>query len=179
MLTLSGISHHRYRVIYLTTGLLVCVAAAWLLLAPRTPKAAEYKFMHCKTCETEREYDGKSTDLKCTKCKKTVTFIPTVASIKAEGNPRKSFYVAVSLLIIAYMGLLLLLVKPRPKEVEKRFLYCNCPKCKWRLRFKETSANKDGQCPRCKKVFRFPSPEIADTKEFPTSKNEPVEAWPE
>ncbi len=183
MLTLSASAQNRCRILYLTAGLLGCVGISWLLLAPsnKPNSGAEYKYMHCKTCRTERAYDLRFADLKCLKCspQKDGSYVPTVASISsAGGNPWKWFGIAVALEVILYMGLVVYLVSPRSAVIEERFLYCNCPKCKWRLRFRERSAGKDGACPRCKRTFRFPAPEQADDHEHPVLQK-PLEPWPE
>jgi uncharacterized paraquat-inducible protein A len=180
MLTFSDISRHRYGVIYLTVGLLVCLIVSWMLLVPKGPAGTDYKFMHCRTCKTERAYDGKDPEAKCTKCKRTVIFVPTVQSIHNPGPSRwKSFLVAAAIEAIVYMGLLVYLINPGANVEAVKYLYCNCPKCKWRLRFRETSAGKSGQCPRCRQVFEFPDLDYADTRECPAFDRAAREGWPE
>ena len=181
MLTLSAISKNRYRVILLCAGLVVAVVVTWLLLAPGRSRSSEYKFMHCKVCKSERAYESSFSTQKCLKCapKKEAAFVPTVSSISGGANPWKGFSIAVALEFIVFMGLLLYVLKAKAEQVVVRMLYCNCPKCKWRLRFRETSAGKSGQCPRCKYVFKFPEAVQADTREFPSLREEPSESWSE
>lgn len=183
MLTTSPFAQNRNRIIYLTTGLLACSGISWLLVAPDTKSkvGSDYQYMHCKTCRTERAYDSRFAELKCLKCspQKDAGYVPTVASINGPGsNPWKWFSIAVALEAIIFLGLLAYLMSPRSVAVQETFLYCNCPSCKWRLRFRERSAGKDGACPRCKRTFRFPELEQADEHEHPALQK-PMETWPE
>lgn len=172
MLLLSSIAQNRFRVVYLTTGFVGSVLLAWLFLAPKSKAAGgDYKFMHCKTCRAERKYETSFAEMKCLKCtreNRDGSYVPTVASVGTSGaGPWKWFNVALAVEVILFLGLLAYALERRAATPEVEYLYCNCPYCRWRLRFKETSAGKDGMCPRCGRKFRFPEADAADVEEQP------------
>jgi hypothetical protein len=50
----------------------------------------------------------------------------------------------------------------RPREAgDNPLAVCPCPKCKRRLRYKESRAGKPAMCPRCFHKFTFP---VGDAK---------------
>jgi hypothetical protein len=142
-----------------TAGL---IGASYAVLAPTAvKKGTEYKFMHCKECGFERPYEPTMADRPCPMCRppKVGYFVPTMERIGGgtQVSPWWSFRIAAAAEVVAFMaGLWWVLSRKRPAADEGEEMYCRCPHCKWRLRFREKSAGKPGQCPRCKRFFRFP-----------------------
>ena len=112
------------------------------------------------------------------KCKppKVGYFEPTEKPLGPGGrsNPWRWFYSAISVEAILFLGLLAYVIKPRQREEKENYVYCNCPHCKWRLRFRDSLLGKGGQCPRCKRLFRFPEMEEADQEEHPETEEQPA-----
>jgi len=174
----------RVAVLILTMGLAVMISL--LFLAPRgKKKLAEYKFMHCKQCKWEQPFKEQLLKSPCTYCpKKDGELVPTVESMRGKGgslaaenslNPWKWFNISLLIESVLFLGGLVYILRAREKEAAVKHLYCNCPHCKWRLRFRESLVGKGGQCPRCKRLFKFPEGEEAEKEEFPQEQEEHTE----
>jgi hypothetical protein len=136
------------------------LGVSYAVLAPGIHrKDAGYKFMHCRECGFERPYDAKMAEGKCPMCRppKVGYFTPTVERVgSSPTSPWWPFRIAATAEVVALMAGLWFTLRPRRVNEEEVSLYCRCPYCRWRLRFREAAAGKPGQCPRCKRFFRFP-----------------------
>jgi hypothetical protein len=154
--------------ITLLAGALVVMASS-LAFAPkaraRTDKTG-YKFMHCDQCKTEMTYNRELEGKPCPRCRppKTGYFRPTETSIKegsGDKDPWRWVYLATAVEALATVGVVVyLLYLPVPDPTATYYL-CNCPHCGQRTRFRQVALGGIGQCPRCKRPFRFPDEDDA------------------
>lgn len=146
----------------------LAVMLSSLVLAPKDRRkgdTAGYKFMHCDQCKTELAYNAELAEKPCPRCRppKTGFFRPTLRSIKDGGDvdPWRWVHLATALESLATVGMvvyLLYLPVPDPTSI---YYVCNCPHCGQRTRFRQVALGGIGQCPRCKRPFRFPDEDEA------------------
>jgi predicted Zn-ribbon and HTH transcriptional regulator len=178
------VSFHRRQIILAGLaffGMGLAVMGTMLLLAPVSPKgsSAEFHWMHCRECGFEREYSEALAQGKCPLCKppKVGYFEPTTKKVgigSGHVNPWRVFNIAVGVEAIIFMAVLLYIFSARKYAKKENYFYCICPRCKWRLRFKEKAAGTPGQCPRCKKVFTFPAEGTTERVDYPVDESEAI-----
>ena len=144
-------------------GLLVMLVTHGLLLPQRTVDPSKYRFMHCSECGREMTYSAKLAGKQCAQClSKTAHYVPTVESVGQGHHVPDSMKRYVFAMSVEGVGLLAavvyLLSHPQRNRKSTVYLYCQCKKCKRRLRYRARAAGSKGICPRCNWEVAFPLP---------------------
>ena len=154
---------HRKYVITLGVGAVVLALTA-LIASPGRPRRAadpsRYRYVHCPECMREKTYTPDALDLPCQYCDKRL--VPTELSV-GDRNARTGKYgQMISLLVVelvALMGVILFLARPRTAGPDADFLYIACEKCTQKIRYLERQIGQTAMCPRCKSTFVCPEAE--------------------
>ena len=153
--------------------LLSVMLTMWFLVPSNSKRYADYKFMHCEQCKAEVPFDPITVKGPCLRCPtKDGTLRGTVDSIRskagaeaaAKANPWKWFNIAMIFESVLFLGAARLRFKTSAASIKRRERLLELsPLQVALLRFRESLLGKGGQCPRCKRLFRFP--ETADQHE--------------
>ena len=162
MMTIQRLVRKHIRVLLVTVVFAAVLVGTWFLMGPIEKNL---KFMHCERCKNEWPYDHVKVLQKCPRCapKHVEKMVATMKPLKENpGTPMSRFLLFGAFEAVLFLISLYFAIRPPGGKIMENVLYCNCPHCKWRLRFKESSVGKGGVCPRCKRMFRFPELQEAD-----------------
>lgn len=148
----------------LAAGATLIAGTVWVTYPSSKPKSigdpAKYRFMHCPECNRESMYTPAAYEKPCPYCDKSL--IATEVSIKESGgagNPFNQMFLCVLTELIAIMGGIWFVTRPRPKNLDEDYLYINCEKCRQKLRYHVAKIGQMAMCSRCRHPFIYPEEE--------------------
>jgi predicted amidophosphoribosyltransferase len=136
----------------LSLGLVVMGGIVWITYPRRLPEeVGPFQFAHCPTCKRESIYSNLEQYTICKVCGERL--VPTVKSIRETGrahNPYTKMFLCIYAELVAIMGLVVFVTRPRDKIVDENYFHLRCERCKQKIRFTDTQVGGKAKCPRCK-----------------------------